>query len=386
MTAVLVARAPEASATEIRPILHPVAVSHIDDVHWTDTFGAPRSGGRTHLGVDILGPKMTPLVAAADGEVTWLRHDSSGNYLKITDDDGWSYFYVHINNDTPGTDDGANRYEEAFAEGIEKGVRVKAGQVVAFLGDSGNAESTAAHLHFEIARPDGTPINPTASVDAAGVAVELGSKLGAEGLGPYESVEALVEDVLITLTPTAEREDLEELADRVAQTGLADALAPYISGDSRAADIDRLYVAFFDRLPDLGGYEYWIDRDDLDLAHMADFFADSDEFRTQYEGLDFGDFLDLLYVNVLGREPDASGKAYWLGRLDDPDDPVTRGTIVSYFTDSPELRGLTRERSEIVALTALIEDRMPNADDVDAWIAIRADHDLSEAVEIYLAN
>ncbi|MEZ5341180.1 MAG: M23 family metallopeptidase [Acidimicrobiales bacterium] len=50
---------------------------------------------------------------------------------------------------------------------MAKGATVKAGQVVAYLGDSGNAESTGAHLHFEITRPDGTNINPTPSVDAA---------------------------------------------------------------------------------------------------------------------------------------------------------------------------------------------------------------------------
>ena len=57
-----------------------------------------------------MGAKLMPLVAAADGTVTFLRTDASGtsgNMVEITDDDGWSYWYMHVNNDTPGTDDGA---------------------------------------------------------------------------------------------------------------------------------------------------------------------------------------------------------------------------------------------------------------------------------------
>ena len=58
-----------------------------------------------------MGAKLMPLVAATDGTITCLRTDASGtagNMLELTDDDGWSYWYIHINNDTPGTDDGLN--------------------------------------------------------------------------------------------------------------------------------------------------------------------------------------------------------------------------------------------------------------------------------------
>lgn len=131
-------------------------------VTFADTFGAPRSGGRTHQGTDLMGAKMTPLVAAADGTVTALRHDStglSGNSLTITDADGWQYVYIHINNDTPGTDDGVNLFQYAFVPGLAKGSKVTAGQRIAFMGDSGNAEDAGSHLHFELHQPDGTVIN-----------------------------------------------------------------------------------------------------------------------------------------------------------------------------------------------------------------------------------
>lgn len=371
------------SAAEVRDIVLPIHRDHVDEVYWSDTYGAPRSGGRSHIGVDMMGPKMVPLVAVADGTVTWMRHDSSrGNNLEITDADGWSYHYVHINNDTPGTDDGANAFEYAFAPGIERGATVRAGQVVAYLGDSGNAEWTGSHLHFEISRPDGTPINPTASVDAARVRLNGMPEIDPAVLTPYTSLDSALDDVLTTLTPGSTEYDAQlELAYAMADAGLAGAVATYVDVDSRAAAIDRLYFAVFLRLPDFGGFQYWIDRDDLSQAGMADFFADSAEYRERYADLDFADFLDQLYLDVLGRNPDEGGKAYWLKRLADPADPVTRGTIVAFFTDSDELRELAALRSEIVALTALFEDRMPRQAEIDAWTRLRGTTGLVDAIE-----
>lgn len=137
---------------------------------YSDTFGAPRSGGRTHQGQDVMAARHTPLVAVADGTVTsltWSNSGLSGNSLTITDADGWRYVYIHLNNDAPGTDDGSNVYERAFADGIAKGQKVKAGEVVGYVGDSGNAESTSPHLHFELRRPDGTVVNAYSSLRAA---------------------------------------------------------------------------------------------------------------------------------------------------------------------------------------------------------------------------
>jgi hypothetical protein len=139
-------------------------------VNFSDDFGDPRSGGRTHEGNDLLGTKLQHELAAVDGTVTMAKLDASnlsGNMLQIKDADGWSYWYIHINNDTPGTDDGLGTYDQAFAPGIKVGAKVKAGDVVAFLGDSGNAETTSPHLHFEVHRPDGTPIDPWTSLRLA---------------------------------------------------------------------------------------------------------------------------------------------------------------------------------------------------------------------------
>lgn len=110
-----------------------------------------------------MAPKMTPLVATTDGRIKWLRWSNAGNagnMLVLADEDGWEYWYIHINNDTPGTDDGVNRYDQAFGDGIRAGQHVKAGEVIAWVGDSGNAENSGSHVHFEMHRPDGTVINP----------------------------------------------------------------------------------------------------------------------------------------------------------------------------------------------------------------------------------
>jgi len=136
---------------------------------FTDDFGDGRSGGRLHEGNDLLAPKMTLILAARGGTVTFapMTEPSYGYMLSIAGDDGYKYNYLHINNDTPGTDDGNGGSQNAYAAGIREGVKVVQGQHVAWVGDSGNAESTASHLHFEIRLPDGSAIDPYPYLNAA---------------------------------------------------------------------------------------------------------------------------------------------------------------------------------------------------------------------------
>lgn len=140
-------------AEEIRNITFPIEVGY--DYNFSDTFGAARSGGRSHEGTDIMVDQMTPLLAAVDGRISYLvdKDQGWGLALYLEGDDGYSYRYLHINNDTPGTDDGKEIRAYAFPKNIVRGSQVKAGQIVAFAGDSGNAEYTGHHLHFEIWTP-----------------------------------------------------------------------------------------------------------------------------------------------------------------------------------------------------------------------------------------
>jgi hypothetical protein len=166
------APAEAAGGGPVVPIIFPLETRFA----WTDTYGAPRSGGRTHEGNDIMCPKMTPLLAVVDGRLDLMNmtlRPSSYNsqpYFNILlrGDDGNDYFYIHLNNDTPGTDDGKGGLEYAYAPGLTNGSRVKQGQLIGWAGDSGNAEDTGSHLHFEIHLGGyKNPVNPYNSLKAA---------------------------------------------------------------------------------------------------------------------------------------------------------------------------------------------------------------------------
>jgi hypothetical protein len=126
-----------------------------DNYHYSDTWGACRSGcNRGHLGVDILtnGVKGYPVVAVADGTITWTADPCCA--LAISHDDGWKSYYIHLNNDTQNpdgsySDDGAQWY----LPGIYDGAHIERGQVIGLVGDSGNAEWVTPHLHFELWAP-----------------------------------------------------------------------------------------------------------------------------------------------------------------------------------------------------------------------------------------
>lgn len=137
-------------------------------VTFVDDFGDARSR-HTHEGNDLIGKKMMPLYAAIDGRVSdvVIPQAAWGYAITLSDDAGYTYHYIHVNNDRPGTDDGNGGIEHAYAPGIRRGVEVKKGQLIGWMGDSGNAESVGAHLHFEIRRSNGTAINPYASLIAA---------------------------------------------------------------------------------------------------------------------------------------------------------------------------------------------------------------------------
>jgi murein DD-endopeptidase MepM/ murein hydrolase activator NlpD len=103
---------------------------------YIDTFGAARSDVTYHHGDDIFGQLGQPLVACADGtlfSVGWNK--IGGNRLWIVDAQGNQFYYAHLS---------------AFATTAVNGARVKAGQVVGFMGHTGDAEGTPVHLHFEI--------------------------------------------------------------------------------------------------------------------------------------------------------------------------------------------------------------------------------------------
>ncbi len=113
-----------------------------------NTWGAPRSGGRTHKGVDMFNSRNTPLVAVVDGTVRFSSNRLGGISTHVYSDDGITYYYAHL---------------ESHPTNISSGQRVSAGTTVGYLGSSGNARYTSPHLHFEI-RPNGVAVNPYPTV------------------------------------------------------------------------------------------------------------------------------------------------------------------------------------------------------------------------------
>ena len=118
---------------------------------WTNDWHACRAGcSRFHQGLDIFAPSGTPLVAAADG---FLSQKGAGGlcgiYVEITDANGVQYFYCHMS---------------AHAPSLVVGQPIQVGQVVGFVGNTGNAISTPSHVHFEY-QPNGVPAPPKPHVD-----------------------------------------------------------------------------------------------------------------------------------------------------------------------------------------------------------------------------
>lgn len=117
-----------------------------------DSWGYPRSGGRTHKGVDVMAPYGVPVYAFTDGRISRLTQGGLGGIsLYIWGDDGNEYFYTHL---------------AGYAEGVHVGQRVEAGEKVAINGDTGNAAGTP-HVHFELHPGGGAPINPYPYMRAA---------------------------------------------------------------------------------------------------------------------------------------------------------------------------------------------------------------------------
>ena len=140
VAAAVVSRGTAPSGTPVAGFLCPVRGS------FTNDYGDPRSGGRSHGGIDIFAPTGTPIVAVKAGSISFQQGGAGGNAVYLGASDGNTYYYAHLS---------------AYA-GDPRGV--SQGEVIGYVGQTGSA--TAPHLHFEIRTPSGA-VNPYPTLAAS---------------------------------------------------------------------------------------------------------------------------------------------------------------------------------------------------------------------------
>ena len=156
---------PHATPAATKPA--PVSASRfvfpvVGRVQYTNDYGAPRSQGR-HEGNDIMAPRRALAVAAEAGKIKfWTHSATAGCMLYLYGKSGTTYLYIHLNNDLTNGNDNRGKCVAgtSYAPGLKDGAKVQAGQLLGFVGDSGDANGVATHLHFEVHPHDGGPTNP----------------------------------------------------------------------------------------------------------------------------------------------------------------------------------------------------------------------------------
>jgi murein DD-endopeptidase MepM/ murein hydrolase activator NlpD len=130
-----------------------IPVVGVSPTELRNSFGAPRDGGtRRHRGIDIPAPRGSKVVAVADGEISYVGTQSkAGRSVWLVTDAGVSFFYAHL---------------DRWANGLREGLRVRKGQTIGYVGNSGNARRSSPHLHFAIHRHS-EAINPYPHLVAA---------------------------------------------------------------------------------------------------------------------------------------------------------------------------------------------------------------------------
>ncbi len=145
---------PSADAARLHPLPPMLPVEGVRPADLSDSFDSPRSHGRRHEAIDILAPRNTPVVAAVDGEIRKLTVSAGGGLTIYQFDESAShvYYYAHL---------------QRYREGLREHDVVHRGEIIGYVGTSGNATPDAPHLHFAIRQlpPSkewwkGTPIDP----------------------------------------------------------------------------------------------------------------------------------------------------------------------------------------------------------------------------------
>ena len=143
-----------ADLTALQALGMTIPVAGVQAKNLIDSFDDLRGGTRRHSALDIMAQRNTPVLAATSGKILKM-HNSAAGGLSIYESDPTSRFvlmYGHLN---------------SYRPGLKEGAAVNRGEIIGFVGSSGNANPAAPHLHFQIMRNDnmkewwkGTPLNP----------------------------------------------------------------------------------------------------------------------------------------------------------------------------------------------------------------------------------
>lgn len=151
-TGIIPSSAPDAKVLAERHLTIPVQGIAADKL--VGSYHDARSGGREHEALDILAPRNTPVIAVEDGTIAKLfLSKAGGNTIYQFDPTrDYAYYYAHL---------------ERYADGLKEGEAIHRGQVIGYVGTSGNAPKDTPHLHFAVFRLtpekhwwEGTPIDP----------------------------------------------------------------------------------------------------------------------------------------------------------------------------------------------------------------------------------
>ena len=131
-------------ATHIFPV--------VGDATFTDDWGGSRAGGQTHQGIDLFAVTGTPVVAVSDGALFRVGSNPVGGWrLWLRDRWGNTFYYAHLS---------------AFAPAAREGANVRAGTVIGFVGNTGDAKTSPPRVHFEVHPNGGRSVPPFPLVSA----------------------------------------------------------------------------------------------------------------------------------------------------------------------------------------------------------------------------
>ncbi|MBC7609887.1 MAG: M23 family metallopeptidase [Polaromonas sp.] len=144
----------EADISVLRPRALTPPVQGVSAAQLTDTYTQTRAAGAPHEALDIMAARGTPVLAVEDGKVVKLFLSKPGGITiyQFDPQSHYAYYYAHL---------------DRYADGLVEGASLRKGQVIGYVGTTGNASPNAPHLHFAIFKLDpegqwwrGTPLNP----------------------------------------------------------------------------------------------------------------------------------------------------------------------------------------------------------------------------------